>query len=229
MNKYRLCFEDTYSKSFELELSSSNSIYRLDKLTMKFSDEEELLKYFNINKKNSLFKVLIKNDLGMYPVMYSNNLNYVENVAYLNKKLIEKSSDNNFLHSFIKRYNNKEEIKDYLKIIKKSISNIDKYTYNMVLLSIDKYSYDSIVFLNVFKNIVKGKDMLSKKEIILEHINCEYSKIENNLHKVFNSIIYDGKNINYMNLRDLCLFINNYPDNIISKNTQKRLVKSIKS
>ena len=67
-----------------------------------------------------------------------------------------------------------------------------------------------------------------KKELLLEHINYEYIKIENYLQEVFNRIVYNDKNINYMNLRNLSVFINNYQDNVTYGN-DKKFVKRIKS
>ena len=218
MNKYRLCFEDMYNKSFEIELLSSNSIYKLDKFTTKFDNEEELLRYFNIKKKNNFLKVLIKDGIKQYPLIYSNGLSYIENSTYLNKKLLEEAHNNNFLNEFIKKYNNNDEIKIYLKLIKKSLKIIDKYSVGLISIS-NSFNY---------KNIIKGKDALYKKEMLLEHINYEYSKIDDNLCNVFNKIIYDDNNINYINLRNLIIFINNYQDNIVSVD-EKKLVKRIKS
>ena len=142
MNNYRLLIEDNYNKELELELLSSYSIYKLDRFTMEFDSEDELLKYFKVNKINNFFKVYIKDRLKSYPVMYSNYLNYIDNVEYLNKKLIEKSHDYNFLKYFLKNYNHIDGINDYLKLIKKSLNTIDKYSYNMIMFSVDKCDYD---------------------------------------------------------------------------------------
>ena len=217
MNKYKLFLEDE-SDSHKYELLSSSSIIKIDRFTSNFDNDIELHNYFKLSEDINLNngKFYIQNNLLKYSLLYSKHLDFINDLDILKYKLLEKSNDFNFLQDFIEYYSNNNDIKYNIKKIKKSLKYIDINSSNMILVS-------NSIRNGYIKNIIISNDILQKKYIYIENIKNEINKIQVNLQDIFNILIYNNDKINYLNLRNLCLFIENYGVNNINN---KKLVKN---
>ena len=216
MNKYKLCFEDKNSK---FELISFNKIIELDDFTSNFNDEEDILNYFNILEYDT-FNLYIQSNSLKLPIVYLKHKENINNIDLLKDSLLEKSDDFNFLYDFLKYYlKGNYNIKSNIKKIRKSLKNIDTYTSSIISLS-------NSIRVN-YNNIIRNNNSLSKKYTYSENIGYEKNNIEENLQGIFYHIVYDNDKINYLNLRELCLFLDNYDiKNLDNKSLVKRKNKN---
>ena len=214
MKKYNLCAINDSGESKKW-LLSSDYIKKLDAFTSSFENERQALQFFKIYGND--FKLIIYGDKQAYPIFYSNYLNYINDLDVLSDSFANQYNNFDFLRTIIKMYEKNANVKHLVCNLKKSLKRIDKYSFEMVPL----YKYFN---LNDFYYSLKQIKNISNKESLLSNIEQEYSKIQNYLLKIFNTLIYNNGNINYINLRTICVITCKYNNQLLNK--EKKHVKS---